>query len=133
MSPAPTSVPAAPTNLEIPAMKKNKRPNHERRTSDVKRKLQQYQRDMIAQARLASSSHEGAVRVSKPISPRILPLGSPGPITPFELEESSGYMVAGARAGGSGIEKEREIVGRMIEEEERRMGNREGSRSPVLI
>ncbi|KAH8660687.1 hypothetical protein BGZ60DRAFT_354322, partial [Tricladium varicosporioides] len=43
-----------PTNLQIPTMtssKSKKRQGHERDSSDVKRKLQQYQRDMIAQAR----------------------------------------------------------------------------------
>jgi len=72
-----------------------------------------------------------------------MPLGSPGPITPFELEESAGYLVAGARmggafSGGGGVEREREIVGRFIREEERRIGDhghggaRSGSGSPVL-
>lgn len=144
---APTSSPiqALPTtSLQIPP-KSNKRtqPHHERRTSDVKRKLQQYQRDMIAQARLASSLHthghshshggmQGGGRV-KPDSPKLMPLGSPGPITPFELEESAGYLVAGARAGTQGGEKEREMVGRMIREEEQRMGARGSPGSPVLI
>jgi len=49
------------------------------------------------------------------------------------LEESAGYMVAGARAGGLGLEREREMVGRMIRQEERRIGNQDGSGSPVLI
>jgi hypothetical protein len=96
---------------------------------------------MIAQARLASSSHIhghsreasfGGGRV-KPDSPKLMPLGSPGPITPFELEESAGYLVAGARAGTQGGEKERELVGRMIREEERRVGARGSPGSPVLI
>lgn len=130
LSPAPTSAPIQPTALEIPQSKTNKRPNHERRTSDVKRKLQQYQRDMIVQARMASSSQGGRV---KPDSPKLVPLGSPGPITPFELEESAGYLVAGARVGGLGVEKEREVVGRMIMDEERRISTRESGGSPVMI
>lgn len=80
---------------------------------------------------------------SEPISPRLAPLGSPGPITPFELEESAqaGYVVAGARAAtenliGRGLEhdRDRELVGRMIREEEKRrvLGGKEGSQSPVL-
>jgi hypothetical protein len=80
---------------------------------------------------------------SKPISPRLLPLGSPGPITPFELEDSadSGYVVAGARAATNGLigrglerERDRELVGRMIraEEDRRVLGGKEGSQSPVL-
>lgn len=83
---------------------------------------------------------------SEPISPRLAPLGSPGPITPFELEDSAqaGYVVAGvshsmaANEGpiGGGLERDRdrELVGRMImvEEERRVMGSKEGSQSPVL-
>jgi hypothetical protein len=83
---------------------------------------------MIAQARMASTAQGdlGNVKVmgiAKPVSPRLAPLGSPGPITPFELEESAegGYLVAGARGeGASGRGGEREMVGRMISEELRR-------------
>ncbi|PBP16088.1 hypothetical protein BUE80_DR013208 [Diplocarpon rosae] len=73
------------------------RPQHDRKSSEVQRKLQQYQRDMIAQARDAASSTRAKNRERAPISPRLLPLGSPGPITPFELEEADGYLVAGSR------------------------------------
>lgn len=34
---------------------------------------------------------------AKPISPRLIPLGSPGPVTPMELEESAGYLGAGSK------------------------------------
>lgn len=90
--------------------------------SDAKRKLQQYQRDMVAQAQLAANQVlGGGSRISttlssagtlhgvsmaslrhlagpgsqKPLSPRLLPLGSPGPVTPMDLE-------GGPQAGGSG-------------------------------
>lgn len=90
--------------------------------SDVRRRLEQYKRDMIAQATLAASeimggsSHgraaaRGGLRLEglpsmdmrfnapahKPLSPRLLPLGSPGPVTPMELESSSagGYIDKG--------------------------------------
>jgi hypothetical protein len=123
----PTSVPPRsmpPTNLAIPnrAHKRQKKDHqlqssHERKSSDVKRKLQQYQRDMIAQARMSAATSIGS-RVAgekrEPISPRLLPAGSPGPITPLELEMDAeeGYIVAGSRArGGSliggGVERER--------------------------
>ncbi|PMD33112.1 hypothetical protein L207DRAFT_175466 [Hyaloscypha variabilis F] len=111
-----------PTHLTIPTLqskRKNKSQNparsgHERKSSDVTRKLQQYQRDMIAQARISaqtsmnmslSRSVAGAGQKKEPNSPRLLPCGSPGPITPLELEMDGedGYLVAGARArGGSG-------------------------------
>lgn len=93
-------------------------------------------------AQMLASAHGGSGG-SKPISPRLAPLGSPGPITPFELEDSeqAGYVVAGAMGAtetliGRGLEggRDRELVGRMIraEEERRVLGGKEGSQSPVL-
>lgn len=92
---------------------------------------------MIEQARMVHASVVASPAASapgsKPISPRLLPLGSPGPITPFELEESSGYLIAGQmRSNGlaEGGLREKEAIGRMIKmEEERRI--REGQSSPV--
>jgi hypothetical protein len=72
---------------------------------------------MIAQARhgARSSAAGKTLRVSKPKSPQLMPAGSPGPITPFELEESAdeGYIAAGMRARGNslvgdGLERERD-------------------------
>ena len=92
--------PLPPTNLSIPTTSSKRgskeRPGHERKSSDIKRKLQQYQREMIAQARAAAPTMKDG-RISKePSSPRLQPLGSPGPITPFDLEEADGYIVAGS-------------------------------------
>ncbi|CAD6444058.1 0f8a16ac-842e-4d9a-9bd3-25512091f7a1 [Sclerotinia trifoliorum] len=128
-------------NLQLPPKsqrQKSTNPNHQRRSSDIKRKLQKYQRDMIEQARMVHASVTSSPGVpcapgSKPVSPRLLPLGSPGPITPFELEESSGYLIAGqTRSGGlaEGRLRENEAVARMIRVEEERR-RREGQSSPV--
>jgi hypothetical protein len=110
-----------PTNLVIPPSLQTKRQKksqsqqrsgHERKSSDVTRKLQQYQREMIAQARMSAQSSLAGVTLAsggkkkEPISPRLLPTGSPGPITPFELEmedSKEGYMVAGHRARGGSV------------------------------
>jgi hypothetical protein len=117
-----------PTNLAIATLQ-SKRKNmsqsrsqgHERKSSDVTRKIQQYQRDMIAQARLSAQNSMAGVPGWKkePISPKLLPCGSPGPITPLELEldGEDGYMVAGYRSkGGSligvGLEAEKMEHGR---------------------
>lgn len=62
---------------------------------------------MIAQARDAASSMRGARVLKEPNSPKLQPLGSPGPITPFELEEADGYIVAGSVAVRK--EKERQL------------------------
>lgn len=111
--------------------------HHHRKGSEVRRKLQQYQRDMIAQARLAASATSmsgiaGTGLVNKPISPRLLPMGSPDELsaamTPLELGDGAGgYLGARVLASDS---RESEMVGRMLrmEEECRR---REGQSSPV--
>ncbi|WYZ45492.1 hypothetical protein EsH8_VIII_000808 [Colletotrichum jinshuiense] len=121
-----------------------------RQDSEARHKLQQYQRDMIAQARLAASEvlgsspgqmsavpssaitlngvpltdlhHIGTTGAHKPISPRLLPLGSPGPVTPMNLEgEEGGYLDRG---------RNDEITRVLRAEEERIL--REGSTSPAV-
>lgn len=34
----------------------------------------------------------------EPVSPKLAPAGSPGPVTPLELEEGDGYLATGYRA-----------------------------------
>ncbi|KAF7899762.1 hypothetical protein EAF00_004098 [Botryotinia globosa] len=142
--PAPlTSIPSSMLNggnLQLPPKSQRQKPSnphHQRKSSDVKRKLQKYQKDMIAQARMVHASVVStpgeSAPGSKPISPRLLPLGSPGPITPFELEESSGYLIAGQMSSGGLAEGgliENEAVARMIRMEEERR-RREGQSSPA--
>jgi hypothetical protein len=122
-----SATPPPATNLAIPTSqtgRKRNRPKHEQRTSDVKRKLKQYQTEMIAQAKLAIlPSTMAAQSASTPISPRLLPAGSPGPITPFELEESAGYLVAGSKVSLIARGMERERGNEMVEEEGRFEGN----------
>lgn len=94
----------------------------------MKRKLQQYQRDMIAQARLATShtTHGLKLQMPKPISPKLMPAESPGPMTPFELEEeSAGYLTGGTRPRGNslvgnGVEKQRQLIEDIINVEKER-------------
>ncbi|KAF3160113.1 hypothetical protein EYR41_011525 [Orbilia oligospora] len=51
--------------------------------------FQMQQRDLIFQSTRATSSASG------PISPRLIPLGSPGPVTPLTLEDNpAGYISA---------------------------------------
>ncbi|TAQ83052.1 hypothetical protein B7494_g8624 [Chlorociboria aeruginascens] len=109
-----TPTPTTTNNLQIPT--KKSRTNHNRHPSDVKRAIQQYQRDMIEQARIAAAMAKGS---GKPISPRLAPkaLGSPGIITPLDLEVKDGdggYLErGGVRDGG--------LVEVYIEEERRRV------------
>lgn len=133
------------------------RPTESLDESEVKRKLKQYQRDMIAQARLAAnqvlgdgahpaaplvptavtlngvplrSLHPfGMTSVHKPISPRLLPLGSPGPVTPMDLEGGEdGYLDRGRAPVPLG---ESEEIVRALRAEATFM-RREGTTSPAI-
>ncbi|KHO00439.1 uncharacterized protein MAM_01217 [Metarhizium album ARSEF 1941] len=87
---------------------------------EMRRKMQQYQRDVIAQATMVlGESDKTGKSISlnglsakdiwrsgsasqKPLSPRLHPLGSPGPVTPMELESSgSGYVDRGVKSHSS--------------------------------
>lgn len=99
------SVAPAPPELSLPPAKSSSRPHHRRQGSDVKQKLQQYQRAMIEQARVATALSGPDATAPKPTSPKLHPLGTVGPITPLELEESlhAGYLVAGSLGKASTI------------------------------
>ncbi|TVY38430.1 hypothetical protein LOCC1_G006926 [Lachnellula occidentalis] len=133
----PTSAPGPlpGTNLTLPSAtahktKRQKSSGHERNSSDVKRKLQQYQRDMIAQARHAKSRTGGRapgfhIQMPKPVSPKLMPAGSSGPITPFELEECDEYLTSGTRDRGNtsnpgGFQQDKQLINEMISMENSR-------------
>lgn len=61
----------------------------------------------------------------KPEGPKLAPLGSPGPVTPFELEESAGYLVAGLGSAARNGDQQ-ELIGRLIEQEKSRKIGRNG-------
>ncbi len=83
--------------------------------SDVQRHLISYQREMVTAARASSP-----VQADNPVSPRLAPLGSPGPVTPLELEGGEGYLMAGIRSSAQGSVPSEEMVERMINEESAR-------------
>ena len=111
---------------------------HQRQLSDAQYKLQQYQRDVITtatrQPRPAASCTSG---ITKPVSPRLNPLGSPGPVTPMMLEEQTDYLLAGAECRGlfsssfgeAGQSESVEKLARAGKEPD--VLARSGSRSPV--
>ncbi|KAJ4298413.1 hypothetical protein N0V88_003443 [Collariella sp. IMI 366227] len=116
---------AAAVRFESQVPKYHGDPGHAKPGSDVKRRLQQYQRDMVAQAAMAANAvlanspsaadHPMAASVAgpsvpksklaatflkthKPVSPRLRPVGSPGPvITPMSLEGDC-YLSLGSPA-----------------------------------
>ncbi|KAI1080480.1 hypothetical protein F5B20DRAFT_580147 [Whalleya microplaca] len=124
---------------QVPSVRDSPTLAHSRNESEAKRRLQQYQRDMIAQATLALNGGNvnaatlsslrtmGFSSMPKPSKPRLVPLGSPGPVTPMELEGSGdGYL--GAR--GSADAQAEEIARAIRAEEERK--RREGATSPAV-
>ncbi|KAI0886069.1 uncharacterized protein GGS22DRAFT_159790 [Annulohypoxylon maeteangense] len=136
-------IPSPPTGTksetQIPTARDTSAMGHSRNESDAKRRLQQYQRDMIAQATIALNGGSvnaatmsslrtiGFTSVSKPSKPRLAPLGSPGPVTPMELEGSEdGYL--GAR-GPADVQVEQITRAIRAEEECKR---REGATSPAV-
>lgn len=58
-----------------------------------------YPRELAAYSRPGGSplSASSGLRTSRPNSPRLDPLGSPGPVTPFELEDGEGYLSSTSR------------------------------------
>lgn len=66
----------------------------------AQQQLQIHQKDLIQQATRGSlPSH-----LLFPSSPRLIPMGSPGPVTPLTLEEAQGgYLFAGSPSNTSGI------------------------------
>ncbi|KAI1452588.1 hypothetical protein F4805DRAFT_23396 [Annulohypoxylon moriforme] len=136
ISSSPTST---KSETQVPTARDTSAMGHSRNESDAKRRLQQYQRDMIAQATIALNGGNvnaatrsslrtiGFTSMSKPSKPRLAPLGSPGPVTPMELEGSEdGYL--GAR-GPADVHVE-EITRAIRAEEERK--RREGATSPAV-
>jgi len=103
-----------PDNLTMPNLRTRKSSQgHKRDSSDVKKKLKQYQQVMIAQAKAASEKTKGIIseKKRKLSSPRLEPANAimiSGAITPLELEEAMmiGYMdVAKSKEKKSGDEE----------------------------
>jgi len=108
---------------------------HHRHVSDAQKKLQQYQRDVVANATRAASL---ALSPKTPVNPtpaRLNPLGSPGPVTPFALESGGDYLLAGNLGSPDGnIDRGRELVQRLVEKENERQRypRRSESHSPAV-
>ncbi|KAI1300495.1 hypothetical protein F5Y03DRAFT_230020 [Xylaria venustula] len=100
----PTVSASVKSGTQVPVVNQTSTMSHTRMDSEAKCRLQQYQRDMIAQATIAlnrgnanetlnSIRSMGFTSAIKPSKPRLIPLGSPGPVTPMELEGShDGYL-----------------------------------------
>ena len=70
---------------------------HRRHISDAQKQLQQYQRDLIANATRGSGPLTADEGLEKPDTPHLRACGSPGtgPATPLTLEDPGDYLSAG--------------------------------------
>lgn len=163
--------PAAAVKSESQVPKLRREHTHTRTGSEVQRRLQQYQRDMIAQATIAASAlleNSGTdssaalpgsstaatfrakapvgfslknielgstlIRSHKPISPRLAPLASPGPITPMQLDGNGGdgYLTLGRPMTGADAEQQSAELARAVRAAEGRQPLKETMSAPVL-
>ena len=106
-----------------------------RQFSDAQQKVHQYQREVIANAtRMSSIGSPVSAKVKKPVTPLLLPCGSPGtgPATPLTLADTGDYMLAGFDRSQSGF-GDKDLVDRLIHEEHDRIsGMRSGRSSPAV-
>jgi hypothetical protein len=86
--------------------------SHQKVINDAQKHLFLYQRELLNAARSQSPN-----QVDRPVSPRLAPMGSPGPVTPLELEGEEGYLIAGARSAGQEAVSSNELVEKLIREE----------------
>ncbi|KAI0105754.1 hypothetical protein GGR51DRAFT_548982 [Nemania sp. FL0031] len=136
----PTTASSSKSEVPVPHINQPSNTGHSRNESEAKRLLQQYQRDMIAQATIAlnrgnpSQAALGPIRslgftnIINPSKPRLAPLGSPGPVTPMELEGSAGGYLEVHRAAEAQVE----LAPPNRDEEERIRIRQDGHTSPVV-
>lgn len=72
---------------------------------------------LYQQQLMASASRQARGAIPKPTSPRLDPMGSPGPVTPLELSGADGYLTAGMTSNDAASH-----VDKLIREEALRRG-----------
>ncbi|KAI4127750.1 MAG: hypothetical protein LQ338_003061 [Usnochroma carphineum] len=99
--------------------------SHGRQLSDAQKKILKNQRELVINATRTAAAKSPLPR---PTSPRLNPLGSPGPVTPLMLEGQSDYFLAGPGTTSSSARKDtegREILERLIAAEKDSMARAE--------
>jgi len=87
------NTPASPLSSPQPTMSPRQQ---QRQYSEPQKQLHHYQRELINLNRASVRSPSlNSLRSPRPMSPRLVPHGSPGPITPLELEEREGFSLVG--------------------------------------
>ncbi|KAL8796661.1 MAG: hypothetical protein Q9195_001051 [Heterodermia aff. obscurata] len=115
--------------------RKSRPSGHGRQYSDAKQQIHRYQRDIVANATRAARLTLSPKATASPSSPRLQPIGSPGPVTPLALESEVDYLMAGDTGSPTSTKnKGRDLVESLIQKEnERRVRpQRSGSLSPAV-
>ncbi|KAF2470129.1 uncharacterized protein BDR25DRAFT_226995 [Lindgomyces ingoldianus] len=94
---------------------------YQKQYSDAQKQMYLYQRELIA-----SASRQARGTNAKPTSPRLIPMGSPGPVTPLELEDADSYLTAGVNSADAASR-----VDKLINEEALRRGEAPGRPTSV--
>ena len=80
----------------------------------------------------AAARSSTPIPTESPKSPRLVPLGSPGPVTPLQLEsEDGGYLAVRTSTAPCGVVQPQELLERLVKEEaasQRRNDTRQPSR-----
>lgn len=79
------------------------------------------------QQQLMANAARQARGASKPTSPKLAPLDSPGPVTPMELEGAEGYLTAGMKHSDAAAHVEK-----LIREEASRRGEMSPGRATAV-
>lgn len=94
----------------------------QRHGSDASQQLHQYRRDLVDSTVMTARSLMSP-KLGKPTSPRLHPLGSPGPVTPLMLEGHDDYLLGGSAVSPDDFTAPdgRAFVDRLIREEHDRI------------
>ena len=120
---------ASPENTAHTSRKS--RPNgHGRQYSDAKQQIYRYQRDIVANATRAARLTLSPKDIESPSSPRLHPIGSPGPVTPLALESEVDYLMARDTGSRSSTKNHgRDLVESLVQKENERRVHPQGAES----
>ena len=101
--------------------RKSRPSGHGRQYSDAKQQIHRYQRDVVANATRAARLTLSPKATESPSSPRLHPMGSPGPVTPLALESEVDYLMARDTGLPSSTKKNgRDLVESLVRKENER-------------
>lgn len=125
----------APPSPSVQQPQQQQRPSSQsyRVPSASREALRQY-RELVASVALTPRSNPPTI-YTKPSTPQLDPLGSPGPVTPLALEDSDNYLVAGEMQTSNGTPflsegsgPSPELVEKLIQRESERLSHQQSGR-----